>query len=83
MPRSRNSTMANLRLQRRHYQFIADTIAEYRLASLGMDDADIASWFADRLRGTNPGFDRTRFIVACGDAPTPKPLCLLCQSEQC
>lgn len=81
MPRSHSRTMANLKLQRRHYQFIADTIAEYRLAAIGVPDADIALWFAMRLRGTNPGFNRSRFLEACGEVPAPTPKCLLCQSE--
>lgn len=82
MPRSHSRTMANLKLQRRHYQFIADTIAEYRLASDGVLDADIALWFADRLRGTNPGYSHSRFLEACGEVPASRPRCLLCISEQ-
>ena len=81
MPRSHNRTMANLKLQRRHYQFIADTIKAHWQAG-GMSDATFAEAFAVAMRGTNPGFDRDRFLAACGDAPPPKPLCLLCQSEQ-
>jgi hypothetical protein len=75
MPRSHNRTMDNLRLQRRHYQFIADVIANW-----GGKTA-LSVEFANALRGTNAHFDRDRFIDACGDAPTPTPKCLLCQSE--
>ena len=79
MPRSTDRTMSHLRLQRRHYQFIAESIRDYYLACDG--DKDIAQWFASQLRGTNPGFNRVRFLDACGEMPTPKPKCLLCQSE--
>lgn len=81
MPRSHSRTMSNLRLQRRHYQFIADVIKAYRAGTTGWTD-DIARSFADELHGTNPQFDRCRFLEACG--PEPKelpPKCLLCQSE--
>lgn len=79
MPRSHARTMSNLRLQRRHYQFISDAIREYYQACDG--DQNIAQWFGSYLRGTNPNFDRARFLEACGDVPAPKPRCLLCQSE--
>lgn len=77
MPRSHDRTMANLRLQRRHYQFIADVVREY----MSGNSITLAEDFANALRGTNPGFDRARFIEACGEPPTPAPRCLLCQSE--
>jgi hypothetical protein len=75
MPRSHNSTMDNLRLQRRHYQFIAEVIKDW--AGKG----DIALAFADALRGTNANYSKIRFIAACGDVLPPTPLCLLCQAE--
>ena len=80
MPRSHNRTMDNLRLQRRHYQFIADVIKSHNGGMTGW--TDIANSFADALQGTNAGYDKGRFLDACGDAPTPTPKCLLCQSEQ-
>ena len=80
MPRSSNRTMSRLRLQRRHYQFIAEAIRNYRL--LNEPQADLAFWFATQLQGTNSDFDRGRFIAACGPEPAPEPpRCLLCQSE--
>jgi hypothetical protein len=80
MPRSHTRTMDNLRLQRRHYQFISDVIRDY------YEHADttamtIGDYFAVALKGTNAGYDQGRFVAACGDAPTSTPKCLLCQSE--
>ena len=49
-------------MTRRDFQLIADTIRELpqtiRLR--------VALTFAENLRGTNPRFDRDRFLVACG-----------------
>jgi hypothetical protein len=81
MPRSHDRTMSNLTLQRRHYQFISDTIAEYRLASQGVANPDIGQWFAAALRGTNGAYDADRFIAACGPVAPARTPCLLCQSE--
>jgi hypothetical protein len=82
MPRSHSRTMDNLRLQRRHYQFMAEVI---RLAwdkdDRGMPSETLAETFANALRGTNANFDRARFLAACGNPPTPIAQCLLCQSE--
>lgn len=78
MPRSHSRTMSNLRLQRRHYQFIADVI------NAQGGDVALANAFAAAMGGTNAHFDRMRFMRACGaydEKPEPKPLCLLCQSE--
>jgi hypothetical protein len=54
------------KMTRQHFQFIADTIKD-------IDDPQIrggmARLFADRLRMTNPGFDRDRFVRACGITP--------------
>ena len=78
MPRSHTRTMDNLRLQRRHYQFIADVV------SAQGGNVDLATAFATAMSGTNAHFDRMRFMRAWGaydDKPAPKPLCLLCQSE--
>jgi hypothetical protein len=81
MPRSTSRTMSNIRFQRRHYQFIAETIEEYENRSR-TSQSTLGQWFAHALRGTNASFDRDRFVDACGSAPAAKPLCLLCQSEQ-
>ena len=50
-------------MQRRHYNFIAETIREIKDAGYR---ADVAQHFADRLRYTNPNFNRARFLEACG-----------------
>jgi hypothetical protein len=80
MPRSHSRTMSNLRLQRRHYKLISDIIRYYQESA--SDVLTLPEAFAAELAGTNPGFDRNRFIAACGNPPTPTPKCLLCQSEQ-
>ena len=63
-------------LQRRHFEFIARTIksinvpgTESDLAYLAVIDAiraKLAEAFASELAATNPKFDQTRFIKACG-----------------
>ena len=67
---SRTSTMQNLSMQRRHFQMIAAILkAEMDLESTddGMRSlAHLTREFASRLASTNPGFDRARFLAACG-----------------
>lgn len=46
-------------LQHRHYAVIAGILKDWRNRST-------AEFFADRLRATNPNFDRDRFLRACG-----------------
>ena len=72
--------MANLKLERRHFQFIAETIKEeIESAIVNLPDGnisstgiritglkDLAKSFADRLRSTNSNFKRERFLTACG-----------------
>jgi hypothetical protein len=81
MPRSHSRTMDNLRLQRRHYQFISDVIRDY-YEHADVTTMTIGDYFAVALRGTNAGYDSSRFIDACGDAPIVAPKCLLCLSER-
>lgn len=70
------------RLSRQDYVLIADTIARLDLHpdcdGVGLCDGfeeederrqDIAQQFAERLRGTNPAFDRDRFIAAATGQP--------------
>lgn len=64
------------RLSHQDYVFIADTIANAYLDpyfdSQKKIDAvreTIAEDFADALRGTNPAFDRDRFIAAATGQP--------------
>lgn len=52
-----------MKLQRRHFEVIAATIS-----GLDLSDAmrlKVAKGFANKLAGTNPNFDRDRFIGAC------------------
>lgn len=55
------------RLSRQDYVLIADTIAN--MARTHADRAAIADDFAYALRGTNPAFDRDRFIAAATGQP--------------
>ena len=56
--------MAGVNFQRRHYQFIADTI---KFLNLPEDTIkQIAEEFTKALKGTNPNFQKTRFMEACG-----------------
>lgn len=56
-------------MTRKDFQLIADTITEARdLGPTGSPDAILAllsDIFADKLAGTNPNFDRARFLKAC------------------
>ena len=61
-------------MTRQHFQFIADQFK----ANIGASNwpegceremqtvKDMAVQFADALRATNPGFNRERFLTACG-----------------
>jgi hypothetical protein len=67
---SHASTMQHLSMQRRHFQMIAETLKS--LTRGRPDDWSKNGWretcltFASRLASTNPGFDRARFLAACG-----------------
>jgi len=50
--------------QRRHYELIARTIRELNFGGV-LDKQEIAREFANALQGTNPHFDRAKFIEAC------------------
>jgi hypothetical protein len=53
--------------QHRHYTFIARTIA-----NLGVNEQTreiVAADFANALRGTNPNYDRSRFMSAALGRP--------------
>lgn len=54
-------------LEHRHFSFIAATIAAMpdHAPSLRAQKASCAASFADACDGTNPKFDRARFIAAC------------------
>lgn len=63
-------------MQRRHFELIAETLAEVKPPFLGQtcDEQRAANiqWertignFANVLCGTNPNFNRARFLRACG-----------------
>lgn len=50
-------------MQHRHFATIATIIREMPVDVYGTDQ--VAEIFADRLRATNPNFDRRRFLLAC------------------
>lgn len=52
-------------MTRKDFELIARTIAGYRKVS-GIWADEIALRFADTLAGTNPNFNRRRFLDACG-----------------
>lgn len=56
-------------LQHRHFAFIASVIAAMpaHAASLRAQKRSVALSFADACAGTNPKFDRSRFLRACGE----------------
>ena len=60
-------------MTRKDFQLIADAITETRaLEPTGSPEAVLAlitDIFADKLAGTNPAFDRDRFLTACGLKP--------------
>ena len=68
---SRTSTMQNLSMQRRHFQMIAEVLNDSFPVPENNTDP-VLYWrlivesFASRLASTNPGFDRARFLAACG-----------------
>jgi hypothetical protein len=51
-------------MQRRHFELIAETIAE--LPANGNQRYVVAHQFARKLRATNPQFNEARFLRACG-----------------
>ncbi len=51
-------------MEHRHFATVAAIIAELG----GKERRAMANLFADRLRNTNPRFDRQRFLAACGVA---------------
>ena len=72
---SRTSTMENLKMQRRHFQLIAEVLKDSRPEAfpespVGLDAhvqwGRTVEGMAIALASTNPGFDRARFLKACG-----------------
>lgn len=56
-------------LQHRHFAFIAAVIAAMptHAATLRAQKRSVALAFADACAGSNPRFDRGRFMRACGE----------------
>lgn len=56
-------------LQHRHFAFIAATIKAMpdHAPSLRAQKRSVTLAFADACDGTNPRFDRARFLRACGE----------------
>lgn len=61
--------MRDYKMQKRHYQLIADLI---RTAPLALGRRHLAEHFADGLRKTNPQFSRERFLEACETPNYPR-----------
>lgn len=53
-----------MKMERRHFQFIADVIKAIDTGH-GLSPSDIALTFASALATTNPNFKRQRFLDAC------------------
>lgn len=66
--RKDRTTAANATLEHRHFAFIAATIKAMpdHAPSLRTQKRSVALAFADACAGTNPRFDRRRFLAACG-----------------
>ena len=59
--------MAKIEFQRRHFQFVADTIKDLDLKGFNEEQIkDIANHFAKELKSTNSNFMQGRFLSACG-----------------
>ena len=56
-------------MQHRHFSFIAAVIAAMpdHAATLRAQKTSVANTFADACAATNPSFDRSRFLKACGE----------------
>lgn len=56
-------------LEHRHFAFIASVIAGMpaHAATLRAQKRSVALTFADACAGTNPRFDRARFLRACNE----------------
>lgn len=53
-------------MTRQHFALIAAVLAPYVGEQEANIPASIAKDFADKLRTTNPNFNRERFLRACG-----------------
>ncbi len=66
--RKDQSSATSATLEHRHFSFIAATIKAMpdHAPSLRSSKRSVALSFADACAGTNPRFDRARFLRACG-----------------
>lgn len=53
--------MRQVKMEKRHFEFIARVLRESESQSY----TELCELFADALAGTNPQFDRDRFLNAC------------------
>ncbi len=67
--RKDRTTANTATLEHRHFSFIAATIKAMpdHAPSLRTQKRSVALAFADACAGTNPRFDRARFLRACGE----------------
>lgn len=57
--------------EHRHYKKIAHIIAQAkRYGIVGGQHEHVAEWFAEELKGTNPAFNRERFLAAALGQPS-------------
>lgn len=61
-----------INMQRRHFQFIADTVKSLTPIMSRADISIIAESFAHDLRKTNNYFNKERFLIACGVMDPPE-----------
>lgn len=66
---TRKDKTTKTELQHRHFAFIAAVIASMpdHAPSLRAQKASCATAFADACQGSNPRFERARFMRACGE----------------
>ncbi len=62
--RKNQTTGKTAELQHRHFSFIAAVIKDLGLE--GSEQRHVAKCFAHACAGSNPRFDRSRFLTACG-----------------
>lgn len=54
------------KMTRQHFEWIAETIRDLYITAITDHDIDnVARWFTQRLKSTNPNFNPDRFLEAC------------------
>ena len=69
MPQTNHLTIGEITMTRKHFQAIADTIAEIENT---FERENVALKFAKMLPQFNGMFDRQKFLEACGVEGLPK-----------